>query len=74
MFEKGMKRAKRTDIKWEREREGESYSKGKFQIQKISKVNHVCIKINVAMKKTTYKTNILKNCYSTWDKHAHNVY
>jgi len=30
MFEKGMRRAKRTDIKWEREREGESYSKGKF--------------------------------------------
>lgn len=23
-----------------------------------NKVNHVCIKINVAMKKTTYKTNI----------------
>lgn len=39
-----------------------------------NKVNHVCIKINVAMKKTTYKTNILKNFYSTWDKHAHNVY
>lgn len=29
------------------------------------------IKINVARRKTTHKTNILKNYYSTWDISAH---